>query len=175
MSDRVAIIGGSVVGRDHFPFAVTEDEPAYPTSGSIGFQCALFYVVRTWIVNVDLAPVGATEFGPFFLDATDSGSNITASRESDLVTHPEPYWTDDGSHYLRIAYGADGTLQFSIKLYESQGEVVSNPEWNDSISFGDDFEYSYHAAPIEYWPYATTSGDPVYDTSTGAQINDPLS
>jgi hypothetical protein len=30
-------------------------------------------------------------------------------------------------------------------------------------------------APSEYWPYATKAGDPVYDTSTGAQIADPLS
>lgn len=29
--------------------------------------------------------------------------------------------------------------------------------------------------PLEYWPYATIGGDPVYDTSSGAQLNDPLS
>ncbi len=29
--------------------------------------------------------------------------------------------------------------------------------------------------PIEYWPYATKAGDPVYDTSTGEQLADPFS
>lgn len=30
-------------------------------------------------------------------------------------------------------------------------------------------------AAAEYWPYATKSGAPVYDTATGAQLRDPLS
>lgn len=30
-------------------------------------------------------------------------------------------------------------------------------------------------SPVEYWPYATKAGLPVYDTATGAQLNDPLS
>lgn len=28
--------------------------------------------------------------------------------------------------------------------------------------------------PVEFWPYALRNGDPVWDTATGAQINDPL-
>lgn len=30
-------------------------------------------------------------------------------------------------------------------------------------------------APIEFWPYATKGGLPVYDTATGAQLRDPFS
>lgn len=34
---------------------------------------------------------------------------------------------------------------------------------------------SFALDPLEYWPYATKAGLPVYDTATGAQLNDPLS
>jgi len=29
--------------------------------------------------------------------------------------------------------------------------------------------------PVEYWPYAATNGSPIYNTSTGAQLQSPLS
>jgi len=28
---------------------------------------------------------------------------------------------------------------------------------------------------VDFWPYATKTGSPVWDTSTGAQLNDPCS
>jgi len=31
------------------------------------------------------------------------------------------------------------------------------------------------AAVVDFWPYATKTGSPVWDTSTGAQLNDPCS
>lgn len=39
----------------------------------------------------------------------------------------------------------------------------------------DDFAADIVMECIEYWPYATKSGDPVYDTATGARLRDPLS
>lgn len=29
--------------------------------------------------------------------------------------------------------------------------------------------------PVEFWPYSTLGGDPVWDTSSGAELNDPFS
>jgi hypothetical protein len=33
---------------------------------------------------------------------------------------------------------------------------------------------SFTLDPLEYWPFANRLGQPVFDTSTGAQINDPF-
>lgn len=81
------------------------------------------------------------------------------------------------------------TLQNTGRDLEEGGPVPdTSTDPDTSVNFGgcENFAYYYLAgrtlsalqlsmAPIEYWPYATKAGLPVYDTSDGSVLNDPLS
>ncbi len=224
MADRVAIIGGSTVGRDHFPFpAFTPSDPSmvgrvqdglHPFGFVIEDCCYAFFRVKTWRIDVDLtrddspspphtlnlsinAPAGAV---------FDTGAEIVPgyARESDLVVPRQTISTsgpsntfaifldssEDISSMGRIVYAADTLLYpyFGLQLDSASGPASTTDATNNAAAdmtfLGQSFTlYAFDANwsgtvdiyPIEYWPYATKAGDPVYDTGTGAQLADPFS
>lgn len=56
---------------------------------------------------------------------------------------------------------------------------VTTPWWarqfHTTAPYDEFTGYSVTMTPKEYWPYATTAGLPVYDTTTGAELRDPFS
>jgi hypothetical protein len=70
--------------------------------------------------------------------------------------------------------GSDGSPISNGFLID--GHAINLYYWldTDSCSFSN-ITSTLSLAPLEYWPYANSNGDPVYNTSTGAQLVDPFS
>jgi hypothetical protein len=174
---RVAAICGTTSGRDHFPFPITDF--GLPTALALSDQMIVFWIVRKWVFEIDTAPEGTTNFGPFFLESTNPDDSTLITTESDLLKAESwggAYFAEGGAAgiHLGVVFGFDGTARFAAQVYEDQGEVISNGDWNDSIHFGGD-DYSYNITPTEFWPYATKAGLAVYDTADASQLRDPFS
>lgn len=197
MSDRVLfatqqdVPGGpdrTPQGFNGFPFRI------YPGTRETGLGLptsrVLFWLVKRWRVDIDNFPTG--EDGgvtPVYLDAANSDDSTLLVSEKELLkawSWGTGYWAeDDGmggaasgrSLIMEPAFDPDTlaeTARFTIKLFESQGEVIGEDGWDDSVTFGDDTDFLYNVTPWKYWPYRNIAGDPIYDEDTGAQINDPL-
>jgi hypothetical protein len=71
---------------------------------------------------------------------------------------------DDGSRPNNVGVG---------HLTLASGAVFDLPFYTTASSGAWDISFEVEASA--FWPYATTTGSAVYDTSTGVQIADPLS
>jgi hypothetical protein len=99
-------------------------------------------------------------------------------------------WMFDGT----FSTGATGSIVFSALIGPSTSanlalptRVLSIPLWFARVESGrDDLPHNSHSlslpaptaitvAPSLYWPYATSTGSPVWDTETGTQLADPCS
>ncbi len=223
MADRVAIIGGSTAGRDHFPFPLGDFGGSMSTSFlslTLAQFAWMFYRVKKWRVHGS-----ATRTPPFpgspqsyswdwqamIGDGAGDPEGIDPSiltRESDLVLSPTINSNDnmgdpDGGNVgiqLFDSVGFDSTIRcriFASLFSGAIGEFISTvepgtptatPIVGKIVIQGVDatlifyrgissstFSGTFTIEPSEYWPYATKAGDPVYDTSTGAQLADPFS
>lgn len=241
MSDRVAIIGGSTSGRDHFPFAITDSGSSlpiqtFPFGLSLADFASLFYKVKTWRTEITVSwtgvgPIGYTggvtvvwrpivfpqfpsELGPY-----------EPTRESDLVLprgldwswdHDEGYSSDgpviisadftgdDFSGYaIEVDYNNNAHFfddlfwpQVVISVFSADGNRANTWEAALTRHVGDFTFLGTETVPLnaaalsgglgitdcevimtveDYWPYATTTGEPVYDTSTGEILRSPFS
>lgn len=202
MADRVAIIGGSTLGRDHFPFPIADDTGVDGVSG-VPLDSAMkwFWLVKKWHVEAELSLDPA---GDFYIEHE---FEMLPTREADLVR--EDMWSFEDSHidgdvllnfsvkpYLMQFTGADD-FRFPITVFavdSNLGIVISNYEHFgtddtideatdcDSITrlayYGptatNDLDVGYiNITPVEFWPHAYKNGDPVYDTTDGSRL-EPL-
>jgi hypothetical protein len=118
---------------------------------------------------------------------------LAASFDSGLI-YPQVYAAGNWLFEAVVPPGnfEDVYLQF-LQWYTIEAEAIANAGGGgvgsggtltiDGVDFPlfapTDFYFdssvSIIATPTEFWPYKTSTGLPVYDTATGAQINDPLS
>lgn len=238
MADRVAIIGGSTAGRDHFPFAVSDIastgyDTIFPFSLSFEDCLAAFYLAKVWRIVIDVTiDLGDPEVeNPHLLATVDVDAGFISDsvvpgpevegyeRESDLVVPRQTFISlpsigDDGhlfpllfgifnnadedvafefdvgpavgwsggqlwpAFYLNIdatigtASGFNGALESTVEL------TMALPGSPFAATFmlrgADNYSGTVILSPLEYWPYANSNGDPVYNTTTGAQLTDPL-
>lgn len=143
MSDRVAIIGGETVGRDHFPYpnyAIELDSSVdvgdgtpYPAVGTLEDITSWFYLVRRWRLTVTLVyysyfngTVWVEYTGTVSVDleeTVDYPSNDALVRESDLVKDR----------------GAFGGVQYTDFIADSSGTFLSGTlnDYNYSSTMDD--------------------------------------
>jgi hypothetical protein len=88
------------------------------------------------------------------ISGSDSAMGILALKTDPLPPFPPYYWTAEGTLTLVNPSGPNIVLD----LMSTNAGIPAN----------------YVLTPIEFWPYANSLGQPVYDTITGAQINDPF-
>lgn len=168
MSERVAIIGGSTAGRDHFPFPVLENVEAtdHPIGLDVNRACLWFYIVKRWsfemtflyrVINNDPSPdtvhEGAGhvffEFEPYVM--REEGAPLPV-READLVL---PRF----STRLVFALRSDGTLTVPLESGEAVPFAIFNQSGSASYNdgSGEDFLFGelYFDMSFLHWP---TSG-----------------
>lgn len=141
MGDRVAIIGGSTVGRDHFPFPVSDlsvasgSDTFYPLLVDVDTMCRWFFRVRAWDVVVNsewMDGFGNSYSHNIFLNAYETVSVAddvweVPTRESSWAVLSKiglnAYWEDfEGSFFY---------LDGSDPL-EQGGSVITNFDSNNS-------------------------------------------
>lgn len=127
--------------------------------------------------SCDIAYAGLVSFPPWVMDdisnpASDLWPGFITGAVANLSFSPS------GTAEVRFAYnpanlsaatggtmtitidGYSVTLYYSVILGSSAGSATFNP---GAIAFD----------PVEYWPYAAADTSPIYNTSTGAQLQDP--
>lgn len=115
MSDRVATIGGSTAGRDHFPYTAspniadigspsTGDYTQYPLGVDLSKACKWFYLVKWWALSIavdysiydnDGNFVGSssgTLYVEVSLPVNENGTFTAPSREAELIYPPANPW-----------------------------------------------------------------------------------
>lgn len=93
--------------------------------------------------------------------------------------------TDFGTQFAEVTFvtsfdgGLAGTSGLPPMLIDGVEVPVGKAFDQGEEGIGIDSSTAYITAlsldPVEFWPYATRDGSPVYDTSTGEQIADPFS
>jgi hypothetical protein len=106
--------------------------------------------------------VGGVVPVPLCIDALFGGGALRIASQISTVNAPGGWWFLDPADVIEI--GQISILGHDIPLYLTD---ASYPVL--SVLTAD-----YTLVPNEYWPYQNSLGQPVYDTTTGAQINDPF-
>lgn len=125
MADRVAIIGGSTVGRDHFPFPVPDltGGSSYIIALSLADIATAFFKVRKWRVHGSLTSASGTANFDWIATigddvSADVGSQAsTITTESKLVLSP---FLDSGDDID----GVDGSL-YEIGMFTFFADVAA--------------------------------------------------
>lgn len=74
---------------------------------------------------------------------------------------------------VTVVPGIDSALPFEVPLFVTVKMDASGTEPGTMTSSSGGCDFTLTAK--EFFPYKNSAGDPVYDTATGAQINDPFS
>lgn len=132
MSDRVAIIGGSTVGRDHFPFAVGDGtggaNTIRPYTLDLANMAKYFYTVKKWRFFMEF-------------DYNDTVSGVTTSGHAtlqfDLIpkvrTGPNEYALESWTHEDQVVQPRSGVrCVFTLKW---DGTVEAGIDEGDEIPF----------------------------------------
>jgi len=125
----------------------------------------------------------AHEFG--IGDATTNGFTAAffGSTGSRIILNSGQYYPDITGIGFVGPNTADGRVSIFLGSVPGLPEISGTidgytiPIAYDATTFApSSFTFStFVMTPVEYWPYAATNGSPIYNTSTGAQLQSPLS
>lgn len=128
MADRVAIIGGSTVGRDHFPFPVVELTESdfgigtpYPIPLQLSEAMVAFYLVKTWRITIDITRTVA----PFPPDPIAGTYYVSAGQLGISSGPPDegPYTRESDLVATRGTSGGDDTTTSNFAMFCSEEEI----------------------------------------------------
>lgn len=159
MSDRVAIVGGNTVGRDHFPFAISDPgaplpQDSFPFGLSLERFAALFYGVKTWRTEIHIEWTEAGPSGPvsYLGNATivwrpivlpegdDAPEPYEPTRESDLLFPRSTDWfwdsgdgySPDGPTIVSEEFTGDPFQGFAINInYDVNAHFYNDLFWQN--------------------------------------------
>lgn len=104
----------------------------------------------------------------FYIECVCGSNDQTASTSKLPDDSDYPALLNEDFCILNSAGVDFGDFTFGARATEN----IAEAERSGEIKFVD-MQLTIQAQ--EFWPYATRAGDPVYNTTTGAQIRDPLS
>jgi hypothetical protein len=138
----------------------------------------------------------------FEVTESSAYSNITTLTQSAIILSGNSYQerlSADGSRVLQSSFMPVSVSVFGLPAREVNF-WLSNPNgsnppigcdtsftidtcfphevsiiYYDNIDANFNFSISIDIEPLEYWEYATSQDEPVYDKTTGAELKDPLS
>lgn len=122
-------------------------------------------------------------------DFVIGGTNIAADAENTMIHNAGLFYPICGFYCLiggsndDEGYGFEvSTADLDTGTYVDVGKITVDgneirvyvTSFSDSGIDTGSVVVDLIVAPSEYWPYANSNGDPVYNTSTGATLTDPL-